>query len=187
MIPRAFLTAAILSLVIPGPPRCYASHASQSEKREIKEQEIVAKIAREKNPGKKARLEIRLARMKLLDADSAYRHNNFLRGEAMLQEYWRQIDLSWKTLDSSPRGAARHLKACKELEIGLREDGRRLEDLRDAVPYPDNDPIEKVAKESSRLHSRVMEVLFPASAPAPKSKKPGRLSGSQWAGSAVAT
>jgi hypothetical protein len=163
MISRAFLIAAALSLVMPGRPCCYASPRRNNDS---KEAEIVAKIAQEKNPGKKARLEIRLARLKLLDADSAYRHNDFLRGEALLQEYWRQIDLSWKTLESAPRGPSRHLKACRELEIGLREDGRRLEDLRDAVPYPDNDPIEKIAKEISRLHSRVMEVLFPASAPA---------------------
>lgn len=175
MISKAFLMAAILGLVIPGLPRCYAS---QSEKREIEEQKIVAKIAREKNPGKKARLEVRLARMKLLDASSAYDHNDFSKGQALLREYWQLVSRSWETLESTRRGTRKHFKAYKALEISLREDRRRLEDLSLRVPYPESESIQKIEEESSRLHGRVLGVIFPGTTPLHKSTKPRRLSGS---------
>jgi len=176
MISRAFLAVAVFSFVILGQPCCYAFPGRTKESKD-KEEKLVAKIEREKNPGKKARLQFRLARMKLLKASEAYDHNDFKEGRALLQEYREQINTSWNTLKESRRGVAKHFEAYKELEIGLREDERLLEDLRHRVPYPENDFIEKIAKESSEVHSQVLGVLFPPGRPPEKSKKPGRSSG----------
>ena len=44
---------------------------------ESKEQKLTAKIEREKNPGKKARLQLRLAKLKLKEANAAYLDRHF--------------------------------------------------------------------------------------------------------------
>jgi DNA gyrase/topoisomerase IV subunit A len=176
MIPKVFFVAAVLCFITLGQPCCYASPGRAKENKE-KEEKLVAKIGRENNPGKKARLQLRLARMKLIEASEAYDHNDLEKGWALLQEYRKQIDASWTTLKESRRGVSKHFEAYKRLEIGLREDARVLEDLRHRVPYPESDSIEKIAKESIQVHSQVLGVLFPPGRPPQKSKKPGRSSG----------
>lgn len=170
MMTRAPLLGAVLCFAVLGQPFGYAFRPRAKDN----EKQLAAKIAREKNPGKKARLQIRLARVKLTEAIQAYDANNFDQGWALLEEYRKQIDLSWKTLEGSERGVAKHFEAYKKLEINLREDGRLLEDLRRRVPYPENESIKTIARENSRVHSQVLGVLFPAGTPPEKSKKPRR-------------
>ncbi|HUZ46602.1 MAG TPA: hypothetical protein VMW54_08190 [Terriglobia bacterium] len=184
MISKAFLGAALLSFVVLGQPPCFAFHREPRPSNE-KEEKLVAKIEREMNPGKKARLQIRLARMKLLTAIESYDHNDFEKGRMLLQEYREQINASWKTLQGSRRGIAKHFRAYKDLEIGLREDERLLNDLRHRVPYPENRSIETIAKESGEIHSQVLGVLFPPGTPPQKSRKSGRSSGLPAAQSAA--
>jgi len=167
MLTRAPLLGAVLCIAVLGQPFCYAFRPRPKDQ----EKQLAAKIEREKNPGKKARLQIRLARVKLTEAIQAYNANNFDQGWALLEDYGRQINLSWKTLEASERGVAKHFEAYKELEINLREDGRLIEDLRRRVPYPENESIKTVAKENSWVHSQVLGVLFPAGTPPEKSKK----------------
>ena len=178
---RAIIPCAVLCFAVLGQPFCYAFPGRAKDK----EEKLIAKIERTKNPGKKARLQVRLARLKLIKAIDAYDHNDFQKGLALLQEYRQQIDLSWNTLEGSKRGVAKHFDAYKALEIGLREDGRLLEDLRMRVPYPESESIEEIAKECSKVHSQVLGVLFPPGKPPQKSKKPGRLGGVLAAASAT--
>ena len=175
MISKAFLGAVLLSFVVLGQPPCFAFHREPRPSKE-KEDKLVAKIEREKNPGKKARLQIRLARVKLLTAIESYDRNDFEKGRMLLHEYREQINASWNTLQGARRGVAKHFQAYKELEIGLREDERLLNDLRHRVPYPENASIEEIAKESSEIHSQVLGALFPPGKPPQKSRKPGRSS-----------
>jgi hypothetical protein len=170
---RLSVLGVVLCLAVLGQPFCYAFPG----RGEQKEEKLVAKIEREKNPGKKARLQVRLARLKLRQAIDAYDHNDFHRGFALLQEYRQQIDIAWKTLEGSRRGVSKHFEAYKKLEIALREDGRLIEDLRGRVPYPEDEPIKEIAEESSKVHSQVLGVLFPHGNPPQKSKKGRGMSG----------
>ena len=181
LLTKGSLLGAVLCLAVLGQPYGYALRPRAKDQ----EKQLTAKIERENNPGKKARLQIRLARVKLLDAIQAYDANNFDEGWALLKEYREQINLSWKTLEGSERGVAKHIEAYKKLEINLRENARLIEDLRRRVPYPENESIETVVKENTRVHNQVMGVLFPAGSPPEKSKKPRRqgalAAGISWA------
>ncbi len=171
---RITLFSALLCIAIAGPPSLCAFRPLSNKQ----ETRLAAKIARAKNPGKKARLQIRLARAKLMDAIQAYNGDHFSEGLALLHEYRRQINLSWETLQRSKRGVSKHLRACMKLEISLREDGRMLEDLRRRVPYPANEPIKRISEESSRVHRQVLGVLFPPGTPPqenPKGRERGAL------------
>jgi len=126
-----------------------------------KEEKLMAKIARESNPGKKARLQLRLAKLMLTQADAAYHSRDFAGGRALLRQYLEQVKSSWATLEGTDNAIRKHLRAYKELEISLREDDRFLEDMRHRVPYPESESIREIAKGSSAVHAQVLEALFP--------------------------
>lgn len=185
MVTRVSVLTTVFCITLVGQSFCYASPGRGKNK--DKEAKLAAKIERTKNPGKRARLRVRLARLKLMSAIAAYDDHDFERGLVLLQEYRRQIDLSWKTLEDTRRGVAKHFRAYQTLEIALREDERMLEDLRMRVPYPESESVERIAEESSKVHRRVLGVIFPPGQPPQKSKKPRRLGGVLAATSAVET
>jgi hypothetical protein len=135
-----------------------------------KEEKLVAKAGRENNPGKKARLQLRLAKLKLGDAEKAYHSRDFAQGSALLRQYLDYVRDSWAGLQAANNGLGKHLRAFMDLEISLREDDRFLRDLSRRVPYPESETIEKVAKESSAVHNQVLEAIFPDGVP-PRGKK----------------
>ncbi|MEJ2006803.1 MAG: hypothetical protein P8Z30_01385 [Acidobacteriota bacterium] len=139
-------------------PSAYAIPAQKKGK----EEKLIEKIQREKNPGKKARLQIKLAKLKLSQAGTAYDQKDFARGKALLQQYLEHIKTSWATLQSANGAVKKHLEAFKKLEIALGEDERLLEDMRHRIPYPENEFVGKVKEESSAVHAQVLEALFPS-------------------------
>ncbi len=175
MTSKILLGTALLFFIALGQCRGYAFGGRSQESLE-REAKLAAKIERQKNPGKRARLQLRLARIKLQTAINSYNHNNFEKGLTGLREYRDLIDASWNTLQNSPRGVSKHLRAYMALEIGLREDSRLLEDLRHQVPYPESEAIAKIEKENREVHRRVLGVLFPPGTPPEKSQKPRRSS-----------
>lgn len=160
---RLVTGAACLALL--AQPVVYAARGRNKEK----EEKLTARIERERNPGKKARLQLRLAKMKMKEADGAYHDRNFDRGQELLGQYLGQIRDSWATLQGAKDGVRKHLGAFKDLEISLRENDRFLRDLSRRVPYPESETVKKIAKESSAVHNQVLEAIFP-SGPPPNSK-----------------
>jgi hypothetical protein len=151
-----------------------------------KEENLVAKIAREKNPGKKARLQIQLAKLNLVNAGAVYDRQGYDEGKALLQQYLAQVKASWATLQGADNAIRKHLRAFKDLEIALREDDRILEDLRHRVPYPESEVIREIAKESNLVHSQVLEALFPDGFPRKEKSRRSLPPGSSVAGKAGA-
>jgi hypothetical protein len=134
-------------------------------------------IQRETNPVKKAKLEIRLARVELQQGLDAYEHNQVKQGQQLLGVYLQEMTDSWKVLRNSGRNAAKNPSGFMELEIALRENARFLNDLEERVTYLEQAPIRKALGAMNELHSRVLMVLFPGAAPpsvrARKSPKAG--------------
>lgn len=145
-------------LAILGSPFAYAVPGRKNDN----EEKLVAKIAREKNPGKKAKLQIKLAKLKLSEADAAYRQNDFREGRMHLKQYLEQIKASWSTLQGAKDGVKKHLRAFMKLEMSLGQDGRFLQDMRQRIPYPESEFVKQIEKESSAVHNQVLEALFPS-------------------------
>lgn len=146
-------------LVILASPFAHATPGRNNKKREEK---LAAKIAREKNPGKAAKLRMKLAKLKLSEANEAYRQQNFEEGKALLQQYLEQVKASWATLQGAPKAVKKHLGAFMKLEMSLSRDGRFLEDMREGIPYPHSEFVKEIEKESNTVHTQVMEALFPS-------------------------
>jgi hypothetical protein len=130
------------------------------------EAELLANIKREQNPVKKAKIEIRLGRLKLRHAISAYDQGHIEDGAQFVAAYVDRMTSCLKTLQGSGRQAVRQPQGFKELDIALREDSRLLEDMARRVSYFDRAPIEKAAKQIEQLRTDVLRALFPAERPA---------------------
>jgi hypothetical protein len=160
---RRVTAAACLALL--GQPFVCAAPGRNNDK----EENLTARIERESSPGKKARLQLRLAKLKLAEADQAYHSGNFAEGRELLQQYLDQIKASWATLQGANNGVRKHLRAFKDLEISLREDDRFLEDMSRRLPYPEGETVKEIAKQSRAVHNQVLEAIFPAGVP-PKAR-----------------
>ena len=144
-------------LAILGQPLAHAMPGRKNDK----EQKLIARIDQETNPGKKARLQLQLAKLKLGEADQAYRSGIFADGKALLNQYLDEVRNSWATLQGAGSDMRKHMGALKALEISLRENDRFFEDLRHRVPYPESDFVKEIEKESSEVHNQVLEAMFP--------------------------
>jgi hypothetical protein len=138
-----------------------AAAASLHARRELTEQELKARIDSEGNPTKKAKLEIKLGRLKLDQAIAAYDGNQFDAGPKLLDAYRGCMRQAWELLEKSGRDAGRKPQGFKDLDIALRESARRLNDLKMRTPYEDRGNIEAVATEIDTLHAKVLTALFP--------------------------
>jgi hypothetical protein len=129
--------------------------------REESEQELEARIQQEDNPVKKAKLEIELGNLTLDKAGQAYARDDTADGAKLLDACRNRMHQAWALLEASGRDATRKPQGFKELDIALREGGRRLGDLQREVPFAERAAIQRVAKDLDAVHDRVLSALFP--------------------------
>lgn len=141
-----------------------AGGASPPRRRDS-EADLLARLQREQNPVKKAKIEIRLARLKLLRGLDACQKDDHEQCQQGLSTYFDLISSSWQRLKSSGRQAVRQPQGFKELDIALREDLRRLEDLKRGVPFADRGEVEKTSEEIEKIRNEVLKALFPGERP----------------------
>jgi hypothetical protein len=149
-----WVLCALVVLVIPNP-------LWASPRRQDKEPDLLARIQRESNPIKKAKLEVRLGRVKLFQAIAAFDRGNMEETNRLLGAYMEILNSAWKRLKNSGRVAHKKPSGFKELDIELREDARYLEDLRRRIPYVDRGKANEVAEEVDKLRNEVLKALFP--------------------------
>ena len=125
------------------------------------EGDLRSRLQRESNPIKKAKYEIRLGRVKLLEAIDAFDKHDANKAQDLLGAYLTHIRSSWQLLQSSGRNAFRNPEGFKELDIALREDGRLLEDLSHRLSYYERGDVDKTAKEIEQIRAEVIKELFP--------------------------
>jgi hypothetical protein len=135
--------------------------AAPDPRRPDTEADLLARIGREQNLVKRAKFEIRLGRVKLLQAIEAYDRGDAEQCHQLLSAYQERMKGAWATLQASGRQAWRHHQGFRELDIALREDGRYLEDFMRRIPFQDRAPVESVAKEMDELRNKVLKALFP--------------------------
>jgi hypothetical protein len=135
--------------------------AAPAPRRPDTEADLLTRLEREQNLVKRAKLEIRLGRVKLFQAIGAFDRGNVEECHQLLAAYLERMKGAWATLETSGRQAWRQHQGFRELDIALREDGRFLEDLKRRFPYQDRAPVEKVAQEVDDLRNQVLKALFP--------------------------
>lgn len=140
------------------------------------EEDLQARIEHEHDPVKKAKYEIRLARLKLLRGEQDCAKDDHEACHHSLGSYLELTQSAWKDLVSSGRRALKQPAGFKELDIALREDGRELRDSERNIPFEDRDYIDGVIRDINTLHEKVLAALFPDGAthsPESKTAPPG--------------
>lgn len=170
--PRQYLVASLLLSVL----MILAAAVSPARGAES-EADLLARLGRESDPVRKAKIEIRLSRLKLSQAMNACGKGDFEATNELLAAYMERIKSAWATLKASGRLASKKPAGFKDLDIALREDSRYLEDLRHRVPYMARTPVEKVAEEVEVLRSEVLKALFPTEPPRKTGDAPVRRAG----------
>lgn len=130
-----------------------------------KEAELEARLKRESDPVRKAKIQIRLSRFKLYQAAAAFDKGNTEEADKLLTAYLERVKGAWSTLKSSGRQAHKKPAGFKELDIALREDARYLDDVKHRVSYMVRAPVEKAAQEVEDLRNEVLKALFPTEPP----------------------
>ena len=144
----------------------FGSVAAVSAARKDTEADLLARISRESNLIKKAKLEIRLARVKLMQAKNAREEGDIESSLQLLEAYAARVRSAWETLQQSGRPAHKKPQGFKELDIALREDERYLEDLQRSISVLQREPVEKISSDMSKIRAEVLKALFPALVPA---------------------
>ena len=140
--------------------------------REDREDDLLSRIQREHNLVKKAKYEIRLARLKLLGGAGACEKDDHDGCSKSMSAYLELMNSSWKDLNSSGRNAVKQPSGFKELDIALREDVYFLDDLRRRMPIEDAGGLDPVIHEADKIHNEVIDALFPSGNPRPRENKP---------------
>jgi len=136
------------------------------------EEDLLPRIQQEHNPVKKAKFEIRLARVKLSHASGACQKDDHESCTKLLDSYLEFVRSSWKDLQSAGQNAVKHPSGFRELDIALREDVRTLEDTKREMPFEDRGELDPVSAEVNKIHDEVFAALFPAGGPRPQNKAP---------------
>ena len=139
---------------LPGPALLQARHQDS-------EDELLARVEHEPNPVKKAKLEIRLGRVKLTQAIAAYGKDDVDQCNTLVAAYLGRMRDAWQLLRGAGRSAVKKPEGFRELDIALREDARLLDDLARRMPYGERDQVASAAQEVDRIHNEVIQALFP--------------------------
>ena len=163
---RALVAVSVLSCLLLGTALSLALPPQSADR----EKTLKERLEKADNPVKKAKIEVRLAEIKLSQAFDAYDRGKFDLCWSYMDEYLAGMNSAWKDLQDSGRDASRKPDGFKELEIGLRKSRRSLEDFETRVTYEERQEVEKVRKASEDLRSHVLNVLFPEVVPGKKKK-----------------
>ena len=125
------------------------------------EEQLQQRLQTEQNPVRKAKLEIKLARLKLADAKNAYSQGHIEEGAKLVGALVDEMQASWKLLGDSGRKASKHSEGFRELDIALRENTRALQDLGRTVSYFDRAPLTNAAQQLDQMRDEVLHALFP--------------------------
>ena len=120
---------------------------------------------------KKAKLEIRLAHLKLARAKEACAKDEHRACHQALDAYLEAVRTSWNDLQASGKNAVKHPSGFRELDIALREDEHELEDLKRRMPLEDRGVLDPVIQEANTVHNEVFGTIFPSSSKRPKENK----------------
>jgi hypothetical protein len=135
---------------------------------------LLAHLEREGNPIKKAKIEVRLARLRLEEAFDAYSHGHYNEFWKLMSEYEDYMKKAWAELQVSGRIAARKSDGFKQLDIGLRESRRDLDDFETHITFDERQEVQKIRARMEVIHNQVLNALFPQPSAKKKMGSPGK-------------
>ncbi len=127
---------------------------------EDEQAQVRARLARENDPFRRARLQLRLAELLLDEGRKLYEEAEPEKGLAKLHEMLSLAVDTHDRLFATGNEPRKKPKGFKESEIKLRELSRRLEDLRLAIPTEERPEVEKIAARLLEIRDHILNGLM---------------------------
>ncbi len=119
-----------------------------------------AKLARENDPSKRAKISVKIGRELLQQTKKLYRDETFPEARAKLEEYLTVVTTAFEGLQESRHQARRKPRGFKELEIHLRKSRRTLTDVARAVPFDVREPVQKTVEKIKTMRTELLHSLM---------------------------
>lgn len=121
---------------------------------------IKAKLQSEKDPIKRAQLEVRLAEFRLDEAQQNYDGGTPEKGLEQLREMVQLLADAHDRMFDTGRNPRKKPKGFKEAEIKFREIVRRLKDLRLSIPLDEREPLDTMVVQISKMQEHLLDGLM---------------------------
>jgi hypothetical protein len=146
----AAMTGAVLLMLMVSASPLSAGYSDDTPEK------LRARIATERDPVQRARLEIHLADMVLDQTCKQYADNDFEKAEASLKEMLSLSERAYEDLFSTKRDPRSKPAGFKESEILMRQFARKLENLRATLPIDDRPPVDKALARVRDMHEDLL-------------------------------
>jgi len=87
--------------------------------------------------------------------------------KTLLEQYVGTIEAAGNTLSQTDRNAERRPAGFKDLEIALRGQMRKLQDLGSSLGVDERTPVDAAMESATRVRERLLKLLFPLSGTLP--------------------
>ena len=123
-------------------------------------EQLRAKLARENDPSKRAKISVKIGRELLQQTKQLYRDETFPEARAKLEEYLAVVTTAFEGLQEFRHQARRKPRGFKELEIHLRKSRRALTDVARAVPFDVREPVQKTVEKIKTMRTELLHSLM---------------------------
>lgn len=136
------------------------------DSRLLRLEEERADLARTDDAVDRTRIQIRISDLMISFMGDAATDGDMERIEARLTEYRSAIVDARNTMMGSGRDPTRDVAGYRDLEIALRQQIRRLDDIGTSLTLAFREPIEGLIVEMTEIRNELLDALFPPPGPA---------------------
>jgi hypothetical protein len=157
---RGFLIAALIIVVVA--PGCAVRLGRMSDSQRSERMAIErGKLAELKNPVERARTYIRIAHLLLDFVTGAARDHDTEAMVSLVDQYTTAIQSARDSIVHSNRDATRNAAGFKDLELALRQDIRRLQDVNAGLTIDERPPVAHALEVANSIREELLRLLFP--------------------------
>lgn len=120
-----------------------------------------ARLRRTTDPVGRTKVYIQISELLISFMGDSARAGNFEQMDEHVEEYRTAVTDAHDTMVNSGRDPARRSAGFKELEIALRQQVRRLDDIGSLLTFEYREPIEGLITEVTGIRDELIKALFP--------------------------
>jgi hypothetical protein len=164
--------ATALALILAGMPfGSVVITLSAAARTEDSAAKIEEQYQNENDPVRKAKLLAKLGPLEVDRARAYINNNDDEHALSAIAHYRDEVHKTTDQLDAAKLNVAKHSSGYKELQIGLRESIRRLNDTILSLPEDRRPPFEAVRSDLTAIQAALFEELFPTAAEKSENKR----------------
>lgn len=127
---------------------------------EVEYRKYQEKLKQETSPVSKTKALIKMSEIGLKEAARQVRAGNLEEADRLLIRYTADVHQAQEILKNSARNAQKNPSGFRELELSLRQQLRKLKDLKDSYPYDQQKDLEKALETAKVAQQEMLLAIF---------------------------